>query len=176
MQCHHSGCPMSLCWDRDSVRSPTTANVSDQRKRTPQLAPKAHLPGWQIPGAPARAARSSDPLQKGKRSRIGAPRGSGDFRNSDYGPPPPVSSVSGMVLFSTPRWAWSMDMTVLSPRNKRCQVTSGQRTSATLQERGAPSMRSAAAFPGDVTYMTHHAPSRSDLQERFCRGFMNLHP
>jgi hypothetical protein len=44
-----------------SVRSQITANVSDQRKRTRQIAPKAHLPrtaspraagafaGWQIP-------------------------------------------------------------------------------------------------------------------------------
>jgi hypothetical protein len=31
------------------LKSPTTANVSDQRKRTPQHAPKAPLPGWQIP-------------------------------------------------------------------------------------------------------------------------------
>jgi hypothetical protein len=41
------------------------------------------------------------------------------------------------------------------------------------QENGAPAIGAPYVFPGDVAYMTHDPLSCSDLQERFCRGFMN---
>jgi hypothetical protein len=47
--------------------------------------------------------------EKAPRKRKSAPKhrsakGSGDFRNPDYGPPPPASSVPGRVFFSNQRW------------------------------------------------------------------------
>src|ERR1700761_471138 len=38
--------------------APIPSAVSDQRKRTTQIAPPAHLPGWQIPPSPRTASPS----------------------------------------------------------------------------------------------------------------------
>jgi hypothetical protein len=64
---------------------------------------RARYPEWQ-----SRAAEESAvPHERKALRRIGAPRGSGDFRNPDYGPPPPASSAPGTVLLSNQRWTRS---------------------------------------------------------------------